>query len=93
MTKPNDWRILTPVIVSLSPILLGIIGWFLLDNLNTIRKNIEQQTIRIEMITEKLNNHTVHTEGRFSKVETEIKNIDSRLDRVEYNRRIVKNGS
>lgn len=91
MTKPNDWRILTPVLVSLSPIFLGIIGWFLVDNLFTIRNDIKIQTEKIEKIVDQYAVDTVKSEGRFSKVETEIKGMDSRISRLEYIR--GKNGS
>ena len=93
MTKPSDWRVLTPVIVSLTPILLGIIGWFLVNTLLEVKTDIQKQTEKIELISEKFNAHSIQGEGRYSKLETEISNINSRITRLEFNKGNFAHGS
>lgn len=41
--KPEDWRILTPIFSMLSPIIVGVLGWFISNGINDqkeINKNI-----------------------------------------------------
>lgn len=79
--KLKDMRILTPVLAALSPILLSIIGWFVVTTLTEIKTEIKETNKATIEYRQK-------NEGRLSSLETHIKFIDSRIDRVE---RIRKN--
>lgn len=91
--EPRKW---TPILSAISAvgttsfaILLSVVGWFLLRTLTQIDDSIKNQTNKLEIIVEKFHQNEISTESRLGKVESEVKFLDTRVDRIERNKQIA----
>lgn len=50
--KPEDWRILTPILSMISPIIVGVLGWFIANGINDQKETNKNVLIRIETAVE-----------------------------------------
>ena len=75
--RHRQLRYITPVMASLSPILIVIVGWFIVRTLDSIDYKIEKQTTQFT-------DYRDRTESRLGVIETIIRlsKIDERYNRA-----------
>lgn len=93
--NPRQW---TPILSAISALgtwlissLLVIVSWFLIRTLNQIDDALRIQSQKIELMSVELHKNDVDTKSRLGMVETELKFLDGRVDRLENRTRVVKN--
>lgn len=91
--EPRKW---TPILSAISAIgttfftiLISIVGWFLLRTLTQIDDSIKIQTNKLEVIVDRFHEKEIVTENRLGKVESEVKFLDTRVDRIERTKQIA----
>lgn len=67
-----SFRFILPILIS-----------FMVYQNQQISKSIENQTHHINMLDQNLSSYKVEVQGRVTKIETELRFADSRMDRFE----------
>lgn len=90
---PEDWRLITPILAFVGPlmvtILVSTLGFFMLRTLNQIDDSIRKQSEKLDAFVQDSHRNEVINEKRLGTVESEVKYLDMRVDRIERSKQIV----
>ena len=91
--KPEDLRVLTPILAAAGPVLvsviIGLLGYMFSRTLSQIDDSIKKQGEKLDVVIDRLHEKEVVIENRLGRVESEVKFIDIRVDRLERSKQLA----
>lgn len=76
MTNPKDLRIITPILAGISPILIGVLGWFLVKSVHDFERRMDNQDKKLEEIISHNQSHLVWSARVVAQVEMRLKSLE-----------------
>lgn len=91
--SPEDWRLITPILAFVGPlmvtILVSTLGFFMLRTLVQIDESIRKQSDKFDSFVQDSHRNDVVTEKRIGAIESEVKYLDIRVDKIERTKQIA----
>ena len=76
--KYSEWRVLTPALLALLSALFVIVGYLVVDKLNTMNDRSDKLFVIIGGIKSSFEDYQIRAEGRFSSIETQLSDIKAK---------------